>query len=97
MKFPGLISLKAAWAAWYAARITWAFLPVTWALESDWTTNVWPTNAGKPSIWTPSSTLTRSPYLMLVESSWSGALWPQISFTEIHVGNANPLKTGFLL
>jgi len=47
--------------------------PVTGSL-SDLTTKVCPTKAGNPSIWTPSSILTRSPSLMEVESSGSGEL-----------------------
>jgi hypothetical protein len=54
LKFPGLINLRAAWVALYAARITSAFLPVTAALTSDWTTIVWAAKAAKPSTWAPS-------------------------------------------
>lgn len=74
---PGLINLKAASLALYAARITSALAPVTGSL-SDLTTKLWPTNAGNPSIWTPNSILTRSPSLIEVESSGSGELWAHI-------------------
>ena len=81
----------------YAARITSAFLPVTSALASDWTTIVWAAKAAKPSTWAPISILTRSPSLIEVDYSGMGELYPQTSLTEMQVGKAIPLKTCFLL
>jgi len=77
--------------------MTSAFFPVTTAFLSELTTIVWATNEANPSICTPSYTLTRSPSLMFVESSGRGELYPHISLTEMVVGNARPLKVGFLL
>lgn len=77
--------------------MTSAFLPVMTAFLSELTTIVWATNEANPSIWTPSYTLTRSPSLIFVESYGRGELYPHISFTEIVVGKAIPLKVGFLL
>jgi hypothetical protein len=70
---------------------------VTTAFLSELTTIVWATNEAKPSICIPSYIFTRSPSLIFVESSGRGALYPQISLTEIVVGKAMPLKVGFLL
>lgn len=62
----------------YAARITSAFFPVTTAFLSELTTIVWATNEANPSMCTPSYIFTRSPYLIFVESSGRGALYPHI-------------------
>lgn len=52
--------------------MTSAFFPVMGAFLSDWMTRVCAARAAKPSTWTPRASLTRSPSLMLVESSGRG-------------------------
>lgn len=91
MQFSGFKVLSATYNAEYAAWMTSAFLPST-AVPSE-TTVVYADSEINPSIYTPTETLTKSPFLItsFFPNDFKGALLEIYSFNVIVVGTARPL------
>mmetsp|Transcript_63079 Transcript_63079/g.118071 ORF Transcript_63079/g.118071 Transcript_63079/m.118071 type:complete len:211 (-) Transcript_63079:64-696(-) len=86
---PTCTSRSAASAAFQAAMMTSAGFPVT---LSPPTTTVCAAAAMKPSIWHARSILATSPAFSCLDSPRRGLKCPTISFTEMHVGKAEPFS-----